>query len=74
MKKGIYSKAHKKIVEKLKQARKEAGLDQQEVARQLGKTQSYVSKLESGQRKLDILQIKELAEIYHKKITDFIED
>ncbi len=74
MKKGIYSRAHKKIVGKLKQARKEAGLDQQEVARQLGKTQSYISKLESGQRKLDILQLKELAAIYHKKITDFIED
>ncbi|VAX35220.1 hypothetical protein MNBD_UNCLBAC01-242 [hydrothermal vent metagenome] len=73
MKKIIYTKIHKTVVEKLKKARQEAGLDQEKVAKKIGATQSYISKLESGQRKIDIVQLKELSKIYKKKISDFIE-
>ncbi len=73
MKKTIYSKEHKDLVGKLKKARQEAGLDQNKVAKKLGATQSYMSKLESGQRKIDAVQLKELAKIYKKKITYFID-
>jgi transcriptional regulator with XRE-family HTH domain len=72
MPKTIYSKEHKILVEKLKKARKEAGLDQEAVAKLLGVTQSYVSKMESGQRRIDIVQLKALARIYKKKIDYFI--
>lgn len=72
MKNTIYTKEHKDLVEKLKKARVEAGMDQEMVAKLLGKTQSYVSKIESGQRKIDIIQLKELARIYKKNITYFI--
>ena len=72
MPKTIYSKEHRKLVEKLKKARKEAGLDQEAVAKLLGVTQSYVSKMESGQRRIDIVQLKALARIYKKKIDYFI--
>ena len=66
MKKTIYSKEHKELVEKLKKARIEAGLDQIDAAKKLGRTQSYISKLESGQRRIDLIQLKELAKIYKK--------
>lgn len=66
MKKTIYSREHKELVGKLKKARIEAGLDQGEAARKLGRTQSYISKLESGQRRIDLIQLKELAKIYKK--------
>ncbi|MGA2240218.1 MAG: helix-turn-helix transcriptional regulator [Thermodesulfobacteriota bacterium] len=68
----IYSKEHRMLVEKLKKARKEAGLDQEAVAKLLGVTQSYVSKIESGQRRIDIVQLKQFAKIYRKKIDYFI--
>ena len=68
----IYSKEHKFIVEKLKEARLEAGFGQEKVAELLGKTQSHISKIEAGQRRLDIVQIKEFAKIYKKKISFFI--
>jgi len=58
MKKTIYSKEHKYLVEQLKKARKEAGFCQKGVAKLLNKTQSYVSKLESGQRRIEVLQLK----------------
>lgn len=72
MKKTIYSKEHKYLVEQLKKARKEAGLDQKEVAKLLNKTQSYVSKVESGQRRIEVFQLKEFARIYKKNLDFFI--
>lgn len=72
MSKTIYSKEHKYMVKQLKKARKMANLSQEEVAKLLGKTQSYISKIESGQRKVDVVQLKEFANIYKKDITYFV--
>lgn len=72
MNKSIYSKNHRYLVKQLKKARKEAGLTQREVAQLLGKTQSYISKIESGQRRIDIVQLKKLAKIYKKNLNFFI--
>jgi len=71
MPKTIYSKDHKYLVERLKQARLDAGLDQIKTAKLLGKTQSYISKVESGQRRIDVVALKELARIYRKSINYF---
>jgi transcriptional regulator with XRE-family HTH domain len=73
MTKVIYSKDHKYTVEQLKKARQEAGLDQVEVAKLLGKTQSHVSKVEAGQRRIDIVALKEFARIYKKPMNYFFE-
>ena len=70
--KTIYSNSQVNLVERLKQARKEAGLNQVEVAVLLRKTQSYISKIESGQRRIDVVQLKEFAKIYKKSIDFFI--
>lgn len=72
MAKAIYSRDHKSAVEQLRKARKKAGLDQVEVARLLGKTQSYVSKVESGQRRIDIVALKEFANVYKKPFNYFL--
>ena len=72
MPKTIYSKDHKYIVERLKKARQGADLDQIDVAKLLKKTQSYISKIESGQRRIDILALKEFARIYKKSIDYFL--
>jgi len=72
MPRAIYEKEHQIIVERLKQARLDAGLGQVEVAKKLGKMQSYVSKIESGQRRFDVLQLKDFAQIYKRDISFFI--
>lgn len=72
MKKTIYSEEHNYLIKQLIKARKEAGLDQTATAKKLGKTQSYVSKVEAGQRRVDIVQLKEFARIYKKKLSFFI--
>jgi transcriptional regulator with XRE-family HTH domain len=72
MQKTIYTKEHKSLVGKLIKTRQKAALKQEDVAKLLGKTQSYVSKLESGQRRIDLVQLKELAEIYKVKLERFL--
>ncbi|MBI5358572.1 helix-turn-helix transcriptional regulator [Candidatus Amesbacteria bacterium] len=72
MTKTIFSKDHKALIEKLKRAREDNGLDQAEVAKMLGKTQSHVSKVEAGQRRIDIVALKEFARIYKKPVDYFL--
>ena len=72
MPRSIYTKDHKAIAERLKNARFDAGLGQVEVAKKLGRTQSYISKIESGQRRFDVLQLKEFAKLYKKSLDFFV--
>jgi len=73
MNKTIYSKDHKFLVEQLKKARIEVGLDQEKAAKLLGKTQSFISKIEAGQRRIDVVQLKEFAQIYKKSLDYFLQ-
>ncbi len=72
MDKTIFSEGHKTLVDKLIKARKERNLRQEDVAKLLGRTQSFVSKIEAGQRRIDIIQLKEFARIYKKRLDFFI--
>lgn len=72
MPKSVYTKEYHEIIKKLKQARFDAGLKQTDVARKLKKPQSYVSKIECGERRLDVTELKEFAIIYKKNINFFI--
>ena len=72
MSRSIYSKEYKEIIERLKTARIEADLSQQAVADKLGKPQSYISKIESGERRLDVAEMKKFATIYDKPANYFI--
>ena len=74
MPKTIYSKDYKLLLAKIREARLEADLTQKEVSDKLGKTQSYISKIELGERRLDIIELKVLAQIYRKNINYFIEN
>jgi transcriptional regulator with XRE-family HTH domain len=46
----------------LLQTRKKAGLTQEEVAKRLGKPQSYISKCQSGERRVDIIELRAICE------------
>jgi len=72
MSKTIYTEEHKNLIRKLKSARLLAKLDQKTAAKRLNKSQSYISKMESGQRRIDLVQLKQIAEIYGKNIEYFI--
>lgn len=48
------------LLESLRAARKAAGLSQSEVASRLGKDQTFVSKIELGERHLDVIEFFDL--------------
>lgn len=72
MSKTIYSKEYKVVIDRLKKARREAGLKQEEVSSKLGKPQSYISKIERGERRLDVVELKKIADIYKKSLDYFV--
>jgi len=54
--------AYARLRSLLKKARKSAGLKQEEVAKRLGRPQSYVAKVEQGERRLDVVEYLELTD------------
>lgn len=68
---NVHTKEYQRFLERLKQARAEADLTQVEVARRLKKPQSYVSKFESGERRLDFVEVQRLAKLYKKPLSFF---
>ena len=72
MVKTIHTEEYRKVTESLKKARIEAGLTQGEAAKKSGKPQSYISKVENGKQRIDVVELKELAKLYGKKTSYFI--
>ncbi len=69
---NIHSDKYKAFLLRLRQARKEMGLTQAQVAMQLGKPQSYVAKCESGERRVDVVELSEFAKLYGKPLNYFL--
>lgn len=69
---SIHSAPYQRMLAKLRAARREAGLTQAQVAASLGKPQSFVSKVESGERRLDPIELQELARIYGRHPSDLL--
>jgi transcriptional regulator with XRE-family HTH domain len=61
--KTLGSARHRGLIEVLVERRRALGLTQAEVARELGEYQSFVARYESGQRRIDVIEFLELAEI-----------
>lgn len=62
MEKSIFSKNYDVFLQHLRQARKRAGLTQEQLASRLGQTQSFVSKCERGERRLDLVEVREFCQ------------
>ena len=62
MDKSIYTARQKRFCALIRQARKDAGMTQQELADALGRPQSFVAKIENGERRVDVVELLELAE------------
>ena len=61
----------KDLADRLKEAREYLNLSQDEVARQLSVPRTAISQIESGQRRVEALELKKLAEIYERPVTFF---
>lgn len=61
MPKSIFTDANQVVVDAIISARKSAGLRQEDVASKLGKNQSFISRIESGQRRVDLIEFYAIA-------------
>jgi len=72
MDKSIYSDEYAVLLQLLQEARKGAGLTQEELGKRLDQTQSFISKCERGERRLDVVEIRAICQALNISFSDFI--
>ena len=72
MTRSIRTKEYAYFVERLRKAREEVGLTQTQVAKKIKRPQSHISNIESGQQRVDVVELQIFARIYNKDIGYFI--
>ena len=71
MKKNLYSSQRNRLINLLREMRVEAGLTQVELAAHLEKDQTFISKYESGERRLDVLEMREICQAIGITLEEF---
>lgn len=74
MAKSIFTKEYKVFLKVLRGSRLKVKLSQVDLAARLGITQSAVSKSESGERRLDIIELRRWCEVLGKPLPRFVAD
>jgi transcriptional regulator with XRE-family HTH domain len=62
------------LARKLRDVRVSSGFSQNQIAMRLHRPQSYISRCESGARRIDIFELQEFARVYGKPLTFFVEN
>lgn len=65
---------YRRLLERLRDARHEAGFTQVDVAERFGVPQNFVSKVERGERRIDPTELAEFAELYGKPYEYFLDE
>ena len=63
---------YRSLLLRLREARKAAGMSQEQAAAALSAPQKYISRIETGERRVDPIELQELAELYGKPIQFFL--
>lgn len=71
--KSIYTLEYRGLLTRLRNARRGAGLTQAAVAARLSRPQSFVSKVETGERRIDVIELDRFATIYRRSVAFFLE-
>lgn len=71
--KSIYSAEYQQLCGLLRDLRREAGLTQVQVADALNVPQSFVSKYESGERRLDVIELRHVARVLRVTLRDVLD-
>ena len=72
VRKSIFSQQQRHLQEVLRQARIDAGLRQIDLAKRLSQPQSFVSKYESGERRLDLIELRKICKALGISLGDFV--
>lgn len=69
---SLHSTRYRRFLRRLREARRLTGLTQVAVAKALRRPQSFVSKCESGERRVDVIELEDFATLYGKPLSFFI--
>lgn len=69
---STHSPRYRQFLRRLRAARADAGLTQAQVAAELGRPQSFVAKCESGERRVDVIELESFARLYGVGLTYFL--
>lgn len=58
---GIHDDRYRRLIDALREGRRAAGISQEKLADRLERRQQFVSKYESGERRLDIVEFVDIA-------------
>lgn len=61
-----------RFLDLLRQIRIDAGLRQEDLADKLGQPQSFVSRYESGERRVDLLELGEICRVLGLSLSEFV--
>ena len=70
--KSVFTKEYEQLLSHLIEARKHAGLTQSDLAARLGRLQTFVSKYERGERRLDVIEYVQVARVLGLKASELI--
>ena len=73
MEKSTFTPDHERLCALLRRVRTERNLPQTEVAKRLKKPQSFVSKYESGERRLDLIELREICRVIGIPLVAFVQ-
>ena len=72
MEKSIYTDEYSLLLEQLAALRQKSGVTQVELAQRLGQSQSFISKVERGDRRLDVIQLRTICQTLGTTLPEFI--
>jgi len=72
MEKSIHSARYAVFLRVLRQAREHSGLTQTQVAKKLGEAQTFVSKCERGERRIDIIELQAYCRAFGLTLRQFV--
>ena len=72
MEKTIHTHEYQVLVRLLRKARQDADVTQVELAAELGQTQSFISKIELGESRLDLIQLRAILTALDISLVDFV--
>jgi len=72
MEKSVYTDEYQAVIDLLREARTNAGVTQVQLAEMLEQSQSFVSKYERGDRRLDIIQLRTVCQTLGVTLADFV--
>ena len=73
MEKSIYTRDHAKLIRLLKKAREVAGVTQVQLAKKLRLTQSLYSKMERGEVRIDVIQLRTVCRVLGVNFVEFVQ-